>query len=83
MESHTYSPTVRHIEGKLSQESLSLPAIGELDRMEKEHTLWDWFSEGLGSSVLCEKREKKKQTAYSKGDKKTSVSKKISLECLG
>lgn len=29
-----------------------LPAIGELDRMEKEHTLWDWFSEGLGSSVL-------------------------------
>ena len=21
--------------------------------MEKEQTLWDWFSDGLGSSVLC------------------------------
>jgi hypothetical protein len=38
-------------------EGLALPAIGELDRMEKEHTLWDWFSEGLGSSVLCEKKK--------------------------
>jgi hypothetical protein len=30
--------------------------MGELDRMEKEHTLWDWFSDGLGSSVLCEEK---------------------------
>lgn len=30
-----------------------LPVMEEFDRMEKEQTLWDWFSDGLGSSVLC------------------------------
>lgn len=41
---------------KLSQKSSgSLPVTEELDRMEKEQTLWDWFSDGLGSSVLCGK----------------------------
>lgn len=30
-----------------------LPVMEELDRMEKEQTLWDWFSDGLGSRVLC------------------------------
>lgn len=29
-----------------------LPVTEEFDRMEKEQTLWDWFSDGLGSSVL-------------------------------
>lgn len=29
-----------------------LPVTEEFDRMEKEQTLWDWFSEGRGSSVL-------------------------------
>lgn len=43
--------------------------------MEKEHTLWDWFSEGLGSSVLCEKKN-----AHSKGGRKTPVLKKITLQ---
>lgn len=38
--------------------------------MEKEHTLWDWFSEGLGSSVLCEKKN-----VHSKDGRKTSVKK--------
>lgn len=29
-----------------------LPVTGELDRMEKAQTLWDWLSDGRGSSVL-------------------------------
>lgn len=29
-----------------------LPVTEELDRMEKEQTLWDWCSDGRGSSVL-------------------------------
>lgn len=29
-----------------------LPVMEELDRMEKEQTLWDWLSDGLGSSIL-------------------------------
>lgn len=29
------------------------PVMDELDRIEKEHTCWDGFPDGLGSSVLC------------------------------
>lgn len=30
-----------------------LPVMEEFDMIEKEQTLWDWFSDGLGSRVLC------------------------------
>ena len=39
--------------GKLPEEPRCPPVTEEFDRMEKEQTLWDWFSDGLGSSVLC------------------------------
>lgn len=39
--------------GKLPEELRCPPVTEEFDRMEKEQTLWDWFSDGLGSSVLC------------------------------
>lgn len=29
-----------------------LPVMEEFDMIEKEQTLWDWFSDGLGSRVL-------------------------------
>lgn len=43
------------------EEPRGSPVTEEFDRMEKEQTLWDWFSEGRGSSVLCGRKQAQDQ----------------------
>lgn len=53
-----------HSSNEVTEYTWNSPVIDELDRIEKEHTCWDGFPDGLGSSVLCVTEQTTNQNTF-------------------